>query len=224
MATVMMSESDRAALKRRFEQGLRDEVTILVIADEGSAVSRELADLAGTLAGLDPRIKVDVQNADGGRNPRMRELHIERWPVLVLTKGDFSRIRYYGVPAGYELAPFVDAVVELSGMKTSLSPKARTALSTVRRRANIKIFILTTCTFCPTVARHAYRGAIESPRVWADVIDSSMFPDLATRHTVLGVPKIVLNDNLDITGAITDVEFFEKLRDSDHALVDSMYG
>jgi alkyl hydroperoxide reductase subunit AhpF len=144
--------------------------------------------------------------------------------VLILVKGDFSRIRYYGVPAGYEFAPLIDALVELSSMKTPLSPKAKAALQTVRRRANIKIFILTTCTFCPTVARHAFRGAIESPRVTAEVIDSSMFPDLATRHSVLGVPKIILNDNLDITGAITDVEFFEKLRDSDHALLDSIYG
>jgi hypothetical protein len=51
-----------------------------------------------------------------------------------------------------------------------------------------------------------------------------MFTDLATRHSVMGVPKIILNDNLDITGAITDVEFFDKLRDSDHALIDSIYG
>lgn len=221
---VVLSDADKAALKRRFEQGLKDEVTILVIADEGSIMAKELADLAGTLSGLDQRIKVDTQNADGGRNPRMRELHIEKWPVMVLVKGDFSRIRYYGIPTGYEFSPFIDALVELSSTKTSLSPRARQALQTVRRRANIKIFILTTCTFCPTVARHAFRGAIESPMVTAEVIDSSMFPDLATRHSVLGVPKIVLNDNLDITGAITDVEFFEKLRDSDHALVDSMYG
>ena len=40
----------------------------------------------------------------------------------------------------------------------------------------------------------------------------------------MGTPKVILNDNLDITGAMGDVEFFEKLRDSDHSLIDSMYG
>jgi len=224
LSTISMPEADRATIQRRLSQGMVDEVTMLIIADEGSAIAKEIADIANTMAGLSPKIKVEVQNADGGRNQRMRELHIERWPVLVLTKGDFSRIRYYGIPAGYELPAMVDAIVELSAMRTPLSPKARAALSTVRRRANIKVFVLTTCPFCPTVARHAFRGAIESPRVTAEVIDSSLFPDLAARHSVMGVPKIVLNDNLDITGAITDVEFFEKLRDSDHALVDSMYG
>jgi glutaredoxin-like protein len=221
---MMLSEGDRASLERRFAQGMKDDVTLLLFVDEGSAMEKELTDFANTLAQTNPKIKVDVQKAEDGKNQRMRELHIEHWPCLVLVKGDFTRIRYYGIPAGYELPSLVDAIVELSSMRTTLSPKARSALATVRRKANIKIFILTTCQFCPTVARHAYRGAIESPRVTAEIIDSQMFPDLATRHSVMGVPKIILNDNLDITGAITDVEFFDKLRDSDHALIDSMYG
>jgi len=221
---MMLSEGDRASLERRFAQGMKDDVTLLLFVDEGSAMEKELTDFANTLAQTNPKIKVDVQKAEDGKNQRMKELHIEHWPCLVLVKGDFTRIRYYGIPAGYELPSLVDAIVELSSMRTTLSPKARSALATVRRKANIKIFILTTCQFCPTVARHAYRGAIESPRVTAEIIDSQMFPDLATRHSVMGVPKIILNDNLDITGAITDVEFFDKLRDSDHALIDSMYG
>jgi glutaredoxin-like protein len=221
---MMLSEGDRASLERRFAQGMEDDVTLLLFVDEGSAMEKELTDFANTLAQTNPKIKVDVQKAEDGKNQRMRELHIEHWPCLVLVKGDFTRIRYYGIPAGYELPSLVDAIVELSSMRTTLSPKARSALATVRRKANIKIFILTTCQFCPTVARHAYRGAIESPRVTAEIIDSQMFPDLATRHSVMGVPKIILNDNLDITGAITDVEFFDKLRDSNHALIDSMYG
>jgi len=221
---MMLSDGDRASLERRFAQGMKDDVTLLLFADEGSAMEKELTDFANTLAQTSPKIKVDVQRTEDGKNQRMRELHIEHWPCLVLVKGDFTRIRYYGIPAGYEIASLVDAIVELSSMRTTLSPKAKSALATVRRKANIKIFILTTCQFCPTVARHAYRGAIESPRVTAEIIDSQMFPDLATRHSVMGVPKIILNDNLDITGAITDVEFFDKLRDSDHALIDSMYG
>jgi len=213
---MMLSEGDRASLERRFAQGMKDDVTLLLFVDEGSAIAKELTDFANTLAQTSPKIKVDVQKAEDGKNQRIMELHIEHWPCLVLLKGDFTRIRYYGIPAGYEIASLVDAIVELSSMRTQLSPKAR--------KANIKIFFLTTCQFCPTVARHAYRGAIESPRVTAEIIDSQMFPDLATRHSVMGVPKIILNDNLDITGAITDVEFFDKLRDSDHALIDSMYG
>jgi predicted DsbA family dithiol-disulfide isomerase len=51
-----------------------------------------------------------------------------------------------------------------------------------------------------------------------------VFLDMAARHTVMGVPKMILNDNTDITGAVDEGAFFEKLKEADHALIDSMYG
>ncbi len=221
---MMISDSDRSATERKFSTGMKDEISILAFVDGGTAISKEIADFANTIAGFSPLIKVDIQDAQDGKNQRLKDMRLEHWPVMILTKGDFARIRYYGIPLGHELPAITDAIVELSMSKTPLSPKARYMLSNVRRKANIKVFVLTTCPFCPTVARHAFRGAIESPRVTAEVIDSQMFPDLAARHSVMGVPKIILNDNLDITGAVTDVEFFEKLYDSDHSLIDSIYG
>ncbi len=220
----MISEADKETLGKKLSLGMEDEVTLEVFVDEGTVISKHLTELVTTFAGLSDKIKVSVHEAQGGKGERLKELRLEHWPVLVLTKGNSSRIRYYGLPTGYELPAMTDAIVELSMNRTPLSPKARGMLSTVRRKANIKVFVLTTCPFCPTVAKHAFRAAVESPRVTSEVIDSSMFPDLAARHSVMGVPKIILNDNLDITGAVTDVEFFDKLRDSDHSLIDSMYG
>jgi hypothetical protein len=74
------------------------------------------------------------------------------------------------------------------------------------------------------VARHAYRAAIGSPNVSVDIIDSSAFPELAARHSVMGVPKMILNDSMDITGAVDEVAFFEKLHDAYIATLDSMFG
>ena len=219
---AFLTEDEKGTIQRKLGL-MKDEITILVFA-EADALSKELVNFVRSLEPLSPKIKLDIQEAEGGKNARMKELHIERWPMLLLLKGDFTRIRYYGIPLGYEMSAFTDALTELSSSATQLSPRAKATLSTVRRKANIKVFVLPTCPFCPTVARHAYRGAIESPKVTAEIIDSQMFPDLATRHAVMGVPKIVLNDNLDITGAVTDVQFFDKLKDSDQALLDSMFG
>jgi len=218
----MFSDSERQALEQRFSS-MVDPVTLLVFADDG-LISSQLVGLAKAMAATTQKLTADVQAADGGRNPRMRELRLEHWPVVLPITPGFNRIRYYGVPAGYEIAPWVEGLVELSASKTGLTPKAKEALATVRRKANIKVFVLPSCHFCPIVAKHAYRAAIESKNVSVDIIDTQMFPDLATRHAVMGVPKVILNDNLDITGAMDEAEFFEKLRDSDHALLDSMFG
>jgi glutaredoxin-like protein len=221
---MLLSDSDRSSLERRLSSSLRDDVTILVFVMEGVSASNNLVDLARTIASASPKIKVEVEKVIDGKNQRMKDLKIENVPVVVLVRGDFSRIRYYGIPSGYEMPPLVDAIVELSNSATPLSPNAKSTLSTVRRKANIKVFVLTTCTFCPTVARHAYRAAIESEKVTAEVIDSQLFPDLAARHSVMGVPKIILNDNTDITGAMQEADFFQKLKDSDIAQIDSMFG
>jgi predicted DsbA family dithiol-disulfide isomerase len=46
--------------------------------------------------------------------------------------------------------------------------------------------------------------AIESPRVRADIIEATEFPDLVTRYAVRGVPKTILNDRLFIEGAVPE--------------------
>ena len=43
--------------------------------------------------------------------------------------------------------------------------------------------------------------AVESERVIADVIEIQEFPDLARRYAVSGVPKIIVNDSLELLGA-----------------------
>jgi predicted DsbA family dithiol-disulfide isomerase len=43
--------------------------------------------------------------------------------------------------------------------------------------------------------------AIESEHVTADVVEISEFPDLAQRYAVTAVPKIVLNDHMELIGA-----------------------
>jgi glutaredoxin-like protein len=221
---MMLGEGDKSALERKFGSGMKDDVELIVFIDESVPASKDLVDVANTLASFSPKIKVQTEKVENGKNQRMADLRIQNYPVMVIKKGDFSRIRYYGIPAGYEVPPITDAIVELSNSHANLSPKAKSIMATVRRRANIKIFVLTTCVFCPIVARHAYRAAIESSKVTSEIIDSQLFPDLAQRHSVMGVPKIILNDNTDITGAIQEAEFFGKLKDSDISLIDSMYG
>ena len=43
--------------------------------------------------------------------------------------------------------------------------------------------------------------AIENDRITADVVEISEFPDLARRYAVTAVPKIVLNDQMELMGS-----------------------
>ena len=43
--------------------------------------------------------------------------------------------------------------------------------------------------------------AVESARITADVIEIQEFPDLAQRYAVSGVPKIIVDDQIEMVGA-----------------------
>ena len=52
--------------------------------------------------------------------------------------------------------------------------------------------------------------AVESSRVTGDVIEAQEFPDLARRYSVNGVPKTVVNEEVEILGALPESDFIEQ--------------
>ena len=51
--------------------------------------------------------------------------------------------------------------------------------------------------------------AAESQRVTADVVEVQEFPNLAQMYNVMGVPKTVINDTVQFTGAVSEDEFLK---------------
>ena len=51
--------------------------------------------------------------------------------------------------------------------------------------------------------------AIASERITATAIDATEFPELARAYQVSGVPKIVMNDRLEMLGAYPEPQFLE---------------
>jgi predicted DsbA family dithiol-disulfide isomerase len=51
--------------------------------------------------------------------------------------------------------------------------------------------------------------AIESPRVTADVIEANEFPELSSTYAVSGVPKIVVNDRVELLGSQPERRFLQ---------------
>ncbi len=55
--------------------------------------------------------------------------------------------------------------------------------------------------------RLAQHMAIASPRITAECIEATEFPELSQRYRVMAVPKIVINDALQFEGAIPEKDF-----------------
>jgi glutaredoxin-like protein len=140
------------------------------------------------------------------------ELDVERFPAIcVLADGDDARIRYYGLPFGYEVASIVGAVLEAGRAESSLAPQTLALLGSLRRDVSLEVFVTPTCPHCPPAVLLAYRAALASPRVRAAAIESTEFPRLAEEHGVYAVPAIVIDGEHRYAGAVPERVFVERL-------------
>jgi predicted DsbA family dithiol-disulfide isomerase len=55
--------------------------------------------------------------------------------------------------------------------------------------------------------RLAQHMAVASPRVRAECIEASQFPEMAQRYQVMAVPKVVINDRVEFEGALPERDF-----------------
>ena len=52
--------------------------------------------------------------------------------------------------------------------------------------------------------------AFASPHITAYAVEATEFPDLARRYRVNGVPKTVVNEDIEIMGALPEADFVEQ--------------
>jgi len=57
----------------------------------------------------------------------------------------------------------------------------------------------------------AHKLAIENEHITADVVEVSEFVDMAQRYQVRGVPKTVVNDRIEIVGAVPEPRFIQEV-------------
>ncbi len=73
------------------------------------------------------------------------------------------------------------------------------------------MFVTPTCPHCPRAVTLAHRLAVESPHITATCVEATEFIDLSRKYRVTGVPKTVVNDSIEILGALPEDAFVRAL-------------
>jgi glutaredoxin-like protein len=135
------------------------------------------------------------------------EYGVDRVPAVIVAGPGGDRIRYYGAPLGHELPTLVDAVQMAATGETRLSEQSRAQLKALDKPVHLQVFFTPSCMYCPQMISLANQAAIESPLVTTVAIDATEFPDLVHRYNVNGVPKTVINDEMELLGAAPEEDF-----------------
>lgn len=140
---------------------------------------------------------------------RARQYGIEQIPAIVLLKGDLdTRIRFLGAPAGYEFMSLIEAVILAGTNDSGLAPESRALVAEhVTEPMDIQVFVTPTCPHCPRAVTLAHRLAVESPFIRASCVEATEFMELSRKFRVTGVPKTVVNESIEILGALPEDQF-----------------
>jgi glutaredoxin-like protein len=205
----LIPDDKKDLLRNEFKEKMENPVKIVMFTQEIECkFCSDTRQLAQEMATLSDKITVEVYdfvvNAD-----KAKEYCIDKIPALAIIGAKDYGVRIYGIPYGYELQTLIEAVVNVSRGRTDISDKTKAILAEVKAPVHIQVFVTLTCPHCPVAAAVAHKLAIESPMIRADVIDASEFPQLAQKYSVIGVPKIVINEKVEFVGAFNEDLFAE---------------
>lgn len=209
--TYMLSDGDRERLRVYLEQRMKGDVRLVFFTQEMEcAFCKETGQIAQLLSALSGKIKPEVYDFVKDAE-RAKEFQVDKIPALAPIGGKDFGIRFYGMPSGYEFMSLVDAIVDASAGTTNLTEKTKAIVRTIAQPVHIQVFVTPTCPYCPRAVRLAHQLAVESDYVRADMVESVEFPQLAQRYSVMGVPKIVINERMEFVGVLPEDHFVEHL-------------
>lgn len=178
------------------------EVTLVSIVDESLPKSLELRDLVLDIGNLGDKLNAQIYTK--GAQPEIEsKINADKFPVVALLndKGEYSGVKFHGVPGGHELNSFILAIYNLAGPGQNIDTKILSDIKSIDKKTNIKIAISLSCHLCPDVVISSQRIAIENENIEAEMLDLSEFSDLKAKHKIMSVPAIIINDEKIYFGA-----------------------
>lgn len=211
----LISSADRERLKQDFSV-MTSPVTLVfftqTIGCDDCLRAREVLD---ELPALSPLITIEEVNLVLEPD-RAAQYGIEHTPSVALLgstpdgRPRDSHIRFLGTPAGYEFISLIRAVLLVGGGPSMLSDESRAKLASIDAPMAMHVFSTPTCPHCPRAVTLAHEIAWANPNVTAYAIDATGYADLSRRYRVTGVPKTVINDRVEILGAVPEDTFVDQ--------------
>jgi thioredoxin reductase (NADPH) len=202
-------EDVKAQLRPIFEK-FRNEIRLLLFTAPGSnePFNQGARQIIRTLRELSPKITLHEFDL---AHKEARKSKADYSPTLIFDPENY-RVRWYGAPLGEEARTFVEALIMIGYGKTNLGDQAKKILDGMKGPRDIKVFVSTTCPYCPQQAVNALKAAIEKPElITLEIIDIQANPQLAEKYSAQSVPQVYANEKLIAMGAQTEDLFMLSL-------------
>ncbi|WP_041304071.1 protein disulfide oxidoreductase [Kyrpidia tusciae] len=208
----MIPEKDRQKIRERFSAMTEPVVLRFFESSIDCPTCPQIKDLLQEVADLSDKLTLEVFNLYTDEE-KAKEIGVDKAPTLAILGGsgqDYG-IRFYGAPAGYEFAAFLEAILMISRGDSGLKAETKTKLATIDQDVTLNVFVTPTCPYCPSAVHLAHQFAFENAHIRGHMIEATEFPEWANRFDVYGVPKTVINDLDSIEGAVPEAVLLDQV-------------
>ncbi|MDD2334701.1 MAG: thioredoxin family protein [Mesotoga sp.] len=163
------------------------------------------------LSELEAKISYEVHELD---SEMAEKYSVELAPSIILLTpdGDDKGVRFLGIPAGHEFGSLLQNIVSFSkGAIPELSEESIKKIETISSPVDIKVFVTTTCPYCPKAVLTAHNIAMVNENVTAYMVEANEFQELSKKYGVSSVPQIVINDKVTFVGAYPEGQFVDQV-------------
>ena len=205
----LLKDKDKKYLEEEFKKNLKNPVKLYVFTtDDECQYCEQTVQIAKELEETSDLIEAEQLDISSEKAKRWG---IDKAPTTVVTaKGSENpRIKYIGIPMGYEFSSLVEDIRRVSRNDPELDPSVKEKLDEVDKPVKIQIFVTPTCPYCPRAVGTAHKFAIANSNITGEMIEAIEFPAWADEWGVSSVPHIVINGDVQFVGAYPDENFVD---------------
>lgn len=203
-------EAMKEQLKGIFSK-LNKKVTIVNIVDPATKKTLELGSFLEEFSTLSDLI--ELREVTKGTDSELEKaIHLDRLPCAVLLdeSGQYTGIKYSGIPSGHELNSLVLAVYNVGSPGQEIDEATKERIKSLPKN-KITICVSLSCHFCPDVVAACQRIASLNHQVEAEMLDTALFPELKKEKRLMSVPAMIINDDKVVFGAKSMDEILDEL-------------
>jgi len=209
----ILSEEDRNILSNYFQKEMIGNVKILFFTQSINCdYCPDTEKILKEISEISDKIKLEIKNFITDKEDAQK-YNVDKVPAIVFLKedGEDTGIRFYGIPSGYEFTSLIETVLMVSKKESNLKEEFKEKIRKIDKKVEIKVFVTPSCPYCPRMAVLANKVAIENENITSNIIEVIEFPELGEKYSVFGVPKVVINEEIQFEGAVPENYFIDHL-------------
>ncbi|PRX30387.1 glutaredoxin-like protein [Orenia metallireducens] len=188
-------------LKKRLAY-LNNDVKILFFTkDIDCSICKKTEEFLKNLVQLSDKLSLKVYNYRVDKS-KSEEYDVHKAPaILILDKqGNESGIRFYTKPTDHQLEAFIKSLLLVSGNGAELPERLEERVAKIDEMVHIQIFADKESPDASQLAEMTNQLALANKKIRADMIETTIFDNLADNYNISRLPKVMINNKREFVG------------------------